>query len=77
MIEHSKANLPAVYNKSCSLEYFQYFSVCKTKVITMANQNKKYVTRTKFNTSKRPEEWENVNDQVAIGFSFESDWLRG
>ena len=57
----------------------------KTKVITTANQNqlKVNITRSqcelKINTAsmcKRPQAWENVSDQVGIGFSFESDWLR-
>ena len=31
----------------------------------------------KVNTSNRPEARENASDQVATGFSFASDWLRG
>ena len=54
-----------------------------TKVITTANRNKgKYnKTRSKselqVNTCNLPEVRENASDQVAIGFSFVSDWLRG
>ena len=31
----------------------------------------------KVNTCNRPEARENTSDQVAIGFSFACDWLRG
>ena len=31
----------------------------------------------KVNTRKRPQARENASDQVAIGFSFTSDWLTG
>ena len=45
----------------------------KTKVITTANQNKdKY-----HNEPMRSHARENASDQVAIGFSSASDWLRG
>ena len=50
-------------------------SKTKTKVITTANQNKGMRTQ-----SKRVQPgWsaENSSDQVAIGFGFASDWLRG
>ena len=30
-----------------------------------------------MSTFNRPEARQNASDQVAIGFSFESDWLRG
>ena len=33
--------------------------------------------RVKLNSCKRPEARENASDQVMIGFSFASDWLRG
>ena len=58
----------------------------KTKVITTANQNKdKYHNEPVRTQSKihvhgngnRSQARENASDQVAIGFSFASDWLRG
>ena len=52
----------------------------KPKVIRTANQNKgkyhKEPVRFKVNTCNRPQARENASDQVAIGFSFSSDWLR-
>ena len=50
----------------------------KTKAITTTNHNKDNITkRTQSKTSKLPEARENADDQVMIGFSFASDWLRG
>ena len=54
----------------------------KTKLITKANQMKgKYITlksrrELKTETSKLPKARENAGDQVVVGFSFVSDWLR-
>ena len=52
-----------------------------TKVITAAIRTKINVTRNqselKLNTPNRLEARENASDQVTIGFSFPSDWLRG
>ena len=53
----------------------------KTKVITTANENKeicqKEPMRTQSNACNQPQARENARDQIAIGFSFASDWLRG
>ena len=49
----------------------------KTKIITTANQNKGKYSKEPIRTqSKWREARENASDQVAIGFSFASDWLR-
>ena len=54
----------------------------KTKLITKANQMKgKYITlksrrELKTETSKLLKARENAGDQVVVGFSFVSDWLR-
>ena len=50
----------------------------KTKVIATANKKKENIRRSesklKVNTRNRPQARENASDQVAIGFSFASDW---
>ena len=54
----------------------------RTKVMTRVNQNKgKYHeepirNQSKMHIYKRPQARENASDQVAIGFSFASDWLK-
>ena len=61
--------------------YFDWVLQTKTKVITIANQMKgkdynKPITCQRKKTSELSKARENAGDQVAIGFSFESDWLR-
>ena len=54
-------------------------SVNQTKVITTANQINivRSQSELKVSTCNRREARENGSDQVKIGFSFASDWLRG
>ena len=52
----------------------------KTKETTTASQNKGKYDKKSMRTQircKRPEARENASDQVAIGFSFASDWFKG
>ena len=65
--------------------FLEHFSIecckTKTKVITTANQNKgkfhKEPMRIQSEYVKQPQLRESVSNQVEIGFSFASDWLRG
>ena len=45
-------------------------------VLTTASTLQSHTTSPNKKTTKHPETWENVGDQVVIGFSFESDWLK-
>ena len=66
----------------CLLERFM--TECRKtilKVITMASQKRvknifKRQCELKVRTTKQPKAWESAADQVVIGFSFASDWLR-
>ena len=54
--------------------------ITKTKAITKTNQKKgtrhEEPIGTLVKSSKQPKARENAGDQVVIGFSFASDWLR-
>ena len=45
-------------------------------VLTTASTLQSHTTSPNKKTTKHPETRENVGDQVVIGFSFESDWLK-
>ena len=47
----------------------------KTKVLTTANQNKGRYSKEPMRTQSKHSR-ENASEQVAIGFSLASDWLR-
>ena len=59
---------------------FNWVSLFKAKAITRANQEKVNIFESRWElkevTIKLPKARENAGDQVVIGFSFASDWLR-